>query len=198
MSLFPPFSSSPGGPLLVVIILCLLCPRQTRRPPTHTGCRRNTVLPLALASPSSLGWDAIHPPRRVVIVAIVLQSPPSPIPGICLTQTPDTSVDVFIVAIILDVTLSLLSLPPAELRCPRGGMWSTLLVLVVVADEFFSWELLFVRLVPWCQSPQKDQWSHNLVHLFESRIIFLQSFFTGTVFENNLCLQKKTIWYPIT
>ena len=57
---FASFSSLFGGLLLIVIVVCLLCPRWTRRPPTRMGCRRNTVLLLAPALPSSPGWDAIH------------------------------------------------------------------------------------------------------------------------------------------
>ena len=49
--------------MLVVIVVHLLCPRRTRRFPTHMGCRRNAVSPLAHASPSSPGWDAISPPH---------------------------------------------------------------------------------------------------------------------------------------
>jgi len=69
---------------------------------------------------------------------------PSPIPGIRLTQTPDTPVDAFVVATVIDVALSLLLCPtPVTVggtqplrqlaRCRRlqGGMQSSPLLVVV-------------------------------------------------------------------
>jgi len=58
----PPFSSSLGGPSLVVVVRSYR-PHLTRRPLTHTGCRRNLASPPARTSPLSVGWDAIRPPR---------------------------------------------------------------------------------------------------------------------------------------
>jgi len=49
----------------------------------------------------------------IVIVAVTPQSPPSPIPGIRQTQTPDTSIDMFImINAVVDVALSPLCPPP--------------------------------------------------------------------------------------
>jgi hypothetical protein len=42
----------------------------------------------------------------VVVVAVAPRSPPSPIPGIRQTRTPDTPVDVFVVTAVVDVALS--------------------------------------------------------------------------------------------
>jgi hypothetical protein len=42
----------------------------------------------------------------VVFVTVAPRSPPSPIPSIRPTRTPDTPVDVFIVAAVVDVALS--------------------------------------------------------------------------------------------
>ena len=59
-----PFSSSLGGPTLVIVIVIRShYPHSTRRPLMHMGCRRNVALPPAQVSPPSVGWDAIHPPR---------------------------------------------------------------------------------------------------------------------------------------
>ena len=67
----------------------------------------------------------------IVVVAVTPQSPPSPIPGIHQTWTPDTSVDVFIINAIIDVALSPLCPPPVA-----GQVWHVLLlpphVVVVV------------------------------------------------------------------
>ena len=78
----PPFSSSSGGPSLVVVIHSHH-PRPTRRPPTRTGCQQNVALPPAHASPLSAGCDAIRPPRcchcrhRAAISAVVRPRYPS-------------------------------------------------------------------------------------------------------------------------
>ena len=48
----------------------------------------------------------------IVIVAITPQSPPSPIPKIHQTRTPDMPVDVFIINAIVDAALSPLCPPP--------------------------------------------------------------------------------------
>jgi hypothetical protein len=50
----------------------------------------------------------------VIVVAVALQSPPLPIPGIHPMQTPDLPINVFVVATIVNVALFLLCLPPAE------------------------------------------------------------------------------------
>jgi len=47
----------------------------------------------------------------IVVVAITLQSLPSPIPGIRQTRNPDTPVNVFIINAVVDVALSPLCLP---------------------------------------------------------------------------------------
>jgi len=65
LSTLPPFSSSLGGPSLVVVIVHSRGPHLTRRPLTRTGCQRNVALPPARTSPLSAGWDAIRPPRRL-------------------------------------------------------------------------------------------------------------------------------------
>ena len=67
----------------------------------------------------------------IVVVAVTPQSPPSPIPGIRQTRTPDTPIDVFIINAVVDVALSpLCPLPVA------GQVWHVLLlpphVVVVV------------------------------------------------------------------
>ena len=62
----------------------------------------------------------------VVVVAVTPQSPPSPIPGICQTRTPDTTVDVFIINAVVDVTLSPLCPPPVA-----GQVWHVLLLPVI-------------------------------------------------------------------
>ena len=68
-------------------------------------------------------------------IAIALQSPPSPIPGIRQTRTPDRPVDVFVISAVVDVTLSpLCPLPVA------GQVWHVLLlppriVIVVVVSN---------------------------------------------------------------
>ena len=48
----------------------------------------------------------------IVVVTVTPQSPPSPIPGIRQTRTPDTPVDVFIINAIVYVALSPLCPPP--------------------------------------------------------------------------------------
>ena len=97
-------------------------------------------------------WNVASPMRSalldiVIIVTVVLRSPPSHIPGFCPLRTPDTPVNVLVVAAVVDVTLSLLCLLPvaaggtqplcqlARHRCLRGGgMLSALLdVIVIVA-----------------------------------------------------------------
>jgi len=60
----PPFSSSLGGPSLVVVVVHSRHPHLTRRLLTRTGCRRNVALPPACTSLLSAGWDAIRPPQR--------------------------------------------------------------------------------------------------------------------------------------
>ena len=81
----------------------------------------------------------------IVVVAITLQSLPSPIPGIRQTRNSDTPVNVLIVVAVVDVALSLLCLPPVAAsgmqplcqlarRChlQAGGMQSALLDIIVV------------------------------------------------------------------
>ena len=54
----------------------------------------------------------------IIVVTVAPRSPPSPIPGIRPMRTPDTPVDVLVVAAIVNVALSLLCpLPDAA-----GGM----------------------------------------------------------------------------
>jgi len=48
----------------------------------------------------------------IVVVAVTLQSPLSPIPGICQTRTPDMPVNVFIINAVVDIVLSPLCPPP--------------------------------------------------------------------------------------
>jgi len=109
---------------------CRRCRRHPLPPlPTASRSRRNAASPPARASPSSVGWwDAIRPPR---LVAVTPQSPPSPIPSIRQTRTPDTPVDVFIINAVVDVALSPLCPPPVA-----GQVWHVLLlpphVVVVV------------------------------------------------------------------
>ena len=83
----------------------------------------------------------------VIIVTLVMRSPPLSIPGICPMQTPDTPVDVLVVTAVVNVALSLLYLLPVTaggtqplhqlVPCRRlwgGGMRSALFdVIVVVA-----------------------------------------------------------------
>ena len=67
----------------------------------------------------------------IVVVAVMPQSPPSPIPGIRQTRTPDTPANVFMINTVVDVTLSPLCPPPV-----MGQVWHVLLlpphVVVVV------------------------------------------------------------------
>ena len=67
----------------------------------------------------------------IVVVAVMPESPPSPIPGIRQTRTLDTPVNVFIINAIVDVALSPLCPPPV-----MGQVWHVLLlpphVVVVV------------------------------------------------------------------
>jgi len=63
----------------------------------------------------------------VVVVAITPQSPPSPIPGIHQTETPDTPIDVFVVNAVVDLALFPLCLPPVA-----GQVWHVLLLPLCV------------------------------------------------------------------
>ena len=81
----------------------------------------------------------------IIVVTVAPQFSPSPITGFCPTGTPDTPVNIFVVATIIDVALSLLcplpvvaggTQPLCQLACPRrlrgGGMRFALLDVVVV------------------------------------------------------------------
>ena len=59
----------------------------------------------------------------IVVVAVMPQSPPSPIPSIHQTLTPDTPIDVFIINAIVDIALSPLCPPPVA-----GQVWHILLL----------------------------------------------------------------------
>ena len=85
----------------------------------------------------------------IIVVTVALRSPPSPIPGIRLMRTPDTPIDMLVVAAIIGVALSLLfplpvtaggTQPLRQLarhrRLQDGRMRYALLdVIVIVVDD---------------------------------------------------------------
>ncbi len=108
---------------VVDVALSLLCPLPVAAGGTQPLCQLARRRCLRGGGMRSALFDVI------VIVAVTPQSPPSPIPGIRQTRTPDTPVDVFIISTVVDVVLSPLCQPPVG-----GQVWHVLLLppLVVV------------------------------------------------------------------